>query len=151
MKLTFVKPRQELQPYIKSLWVFESAAGIPQTDTSLAAPNGCPKLILLYENSLESVVEGRVQVSGPGLYFVGNRDVSARIRSSPRKTGFIGIEFSPHGAFPVFGRGSPVSFGTEGRSPSGEEKPVSQFENIVRCSRTQTSRRQKETKLGAIS
>src|SRR5215469_10430708 len=103
MKLTFVKPRQELQPYIQSLWVFESAAGMPQTDTSLAAPNGCPKLILLYENSLESAVEGRVQVSGPGVYFVGNRDVSAVIRSSPRRTGFIGIEFSPHGGFPVFG------------------------------------------------
>ena len=103
MKFTFVTPRQELQPYIKRLWVFESAAGIPQTDTSLAAPNGCPKLIILYENSLESVVEGRVQVSGPGLYFVGNRDVSARIRCSPRRTGFIGIEFSPQGGFPIFG------------------------------------------------
>ena len=103
MKLTFVKPRQELQPYIKSLWVFESAAGMPQTDTNLAVPNGCPKLIILHENSLESVVEGRVQVSGPGLYFVGNRDVSALIRSSPRRIGFIGIEFSPQGGFPVFG------------------------------------------------
>ena len=103
MKLTFVKPRQELQPYIKSLWVFESAAGMPQTDTSLAVPNGSPKLIILHENSLKSVVEGRVQVSGPGLYFVGNRDVSALIRSSPRRIGFIGIEFSPQGGFPVFG------------------------------------------------
>jgi len=103
MKLTFLKPWQHLQPYIKSMWVFESAFGMPQTDTSLAAPNGCPKLILLYENSLESVVEGRVQVSGPGLYFVGNRNVSALIRSTPRRTGFIGIEFSPHGGFPVFG------------------------------------------------
>jgi|SRR4029077_784181 len=103
MQLTFVKPRQELQPYIKSLWVFESAAGMPQADTNLAAPNGYPKLMVLYENSLESVVEGRVQVSGPGLYFVGNRDVSALIRSSPRRTGFIGIEFSPQGGFPIFG------------------------------------------------
>ena len=88
MKLTFVKPRQELQPYIKSLWVFESAAGMPQTDTSLAVPNGSPKLIILHENSLKSVVEGRVQVSGPGLYFVGNRDVSALIRSSPPENWF---------------------------------------------------------------
>src|SRR5215470_10883951 len=85
------------------MWVFKSAAGMPQTDTSLAAPNGCPKLILLYENFLETVVESRVQVSAPGLYFVGNRDVPARIHSSPRRTGFIGIEFSPHGGFPVFG------------------------------------------------
>jgi len=44
-----------------------------------------------------------------------------------------------------------VNFATEGRKPGGEEKPDSQFENIVRCGRTKTSRRQKETKLGAIS
>jgi hypothetical protein len=76
---------------------------MPPTDTSLAAPNGCPKLIILYNNSLVSSVEGRVQVSREGLYFVGIRDCPVLIRSSPRKTGFIGIEFCPHGAFPVFG------------------------------------------------
>ena len=103
MNLSFVQPRPELRPYIKSIWVFESALGMPPADTSLAAPNGCPKLIILCENSLESTVEGRVQVSREGLYFVGNRDSSALIRSSSRKTRFIGIEFSPHGAFPVFG------------------------------------------------
>jgi len=103
MDLSFVQPRREFRPYIKSLWVFESAIGMPPTDTSLAAPNGRPKLIILYENSLESIVEDRVQVSREGLYFVGNRDSSTLIRSSSRKTGFIGIEFSPHGAYPVFG------------------------------------------------
>ena len=103
MKLNFVKPRQELQLYIKALWVFESADGVPPTDRSLAAPNGSPKLILLYENCLLSTVEGRTQVSVPGLYFVGNRDVPALIKSSARKTGFIGIEFSPQAGFPLFG------------------------------------------------
>ena len=103
MKFTFVQPRRELQPYIKSLWMFESAEGMPRTDRSLAAPNGCPKLIILYKNSLVSTVEGRVQASVPGLYFVGNRDVPALINSSPRETGLIGIEFSPQAGFPVFG------------------------------------------------
>ena len=103
MKVTFINPRKELQPYIKSLWVCESAVGMPSADVSLAAPNGCPKLLILYENSLVSIVEDRMQVSPEGLYFIGNRDSSALIRSSPRKTGFIGIEFFPHGAFPVFG------------------------------------------------
>ena len=103
MKLNFVKPRHELQPYVKSLWVFESADGMPRTDRSLAAPNGSPKLIILNENSLVSTVEGRAQVSVPGLYFVGNRDVPVLINSSPRKTDFIGIEFSPQAGFPVFG------------------------------------------------
>lgn len=103
MKVTFVKPRQELQPYIKSICVFASAVGLPQADTSLVAPNGRPKLIVLCENSLESTVEGQGQVNREGIYFVGNRDVSAVLRTSPRRTKFIVVEFLPHGAFPLFG------------------------------------------------
>jgi AraC-like DNA-binding protein len=104
MDLSFIQPRQELRPYIKSFWVCESAVGLPETDRSLAAPNGCPKLIVPYENSLESLANGRLQVSHEqGLYFVANRNSSTLIRSSSRRTGFIGIEFSPHGAFPVLG------------------------------------------------
>jgi len=104
MRLSFVQPRPELQPYIESLWVFESPVGMPPTDTSLAAPNGCPKLIIPYENSLEATFDGHSQVSHEGgLYFVGNRATPTLIRSSVRPTGFIGIEFSPHGAFPLFG------------------------------------------------
>lgn len=104
MKLTFVKPRPELRPYIESFWVFESPTGFPANDTSIAAPNGCSKLIIPYENSLVSVADGKVQISyEQKLYFVGNRDSSTLIQSSPRKTGFIAIEFCPHGAFPIFG------------------------------------------------
>jgi hypothetical protein len=68
---------------------------MPETDRSLAAPNVCAKLTVPYENSLESIANGRSQVSHEqGLYFVGNRDSSTLIGSSLRKTGFIRIEFS---------------------------------------------------------
>src|SRR5262249_41592467 len=81
-----------------------SPDGLPRNDSSIAAPNGCSKLIIPYENSLVSVADGRVQISHEQrLYFVGNRDSSTSIRSSCRNTGFIAIEFSPHGAFPIFG------------------------------------------------
>jgi AraC-like DNA-binding protein len=104
MKISFVQPRPELQACIESFWVFESALGMPATDTSMAAPNGCPKLVIPYENSLVSTADGRTQVSHEqGLYFVGNRDTSTVLHSKARKTGFIVIEFAPHGAFPVFG------------------------------------------------
>jgi AraC-like DNA-binding protein len=103
MKLTFLRPRPELQPYVESLWVFESALGMPPEHQSLAAPNGCPKLIFLYENFLKTIVNGHVQLSQEGLYFVGNRDSATLLRSSPREIGFIGIEFYPHGAYPCFG------------------------------------------------
>ena len=104
MRLSFVKPRLELQPYIESFWVFESATGIALTDRNLVVPNGCSKLIIPYENSLSGISEDRAGVSREhGLYFVGNRIKATLIHSSARKTGFIGIEFSPHAAFPLFG------------------------------------------------
>jgi AraC-like DNA-binding protein len=104
MNISFIKPRQELQPYIESFWVCESATGMPVTDRNLAVPNGCAKLIIPYENSLFGACEGRSGVSCEhGFYFVGNRETATLISSSKRKTGFIGIEFSPHGAFPLFG------------------------------------------------
>jgi AraC-like DNA-binding protein len=104
MKLTFVKPHAQLRPYIESLWVFESSFGFPAADSSIAAPNGCPKLIIPYQNSLTSVADGAASVSHPGkLYFVGNRDSSTSLHSTARATGFIAVEFSPAGAFPIFG------------------------------------------------
>lgn len=46
MEVSFIQPRTELQPYTESLWVFESVVGMPQTDSSIAAPNGCSKLLI---------------------------------------------------------------------------------------------------------
>ena len=104
MKIEFVNPRPELEPYIQALWAFESPTGFPANDSSIAAPNGCSKLIVPYENSLVSVSGGQTKITREhGLYFVGNKDNSVLLKSSSRKTGFIAIEFRPHGAFPIFG------------------------------------------------
>ena len=104
MKIIFVRPRLELQPYIETFWVFESANGFPDTNSNVVVPNGCSKLIIPYDNSIISSAFGNVQVSRERrLYFVGNRDSSTLLKSSSRRTGFITIEFCPHGAFPIFG------------------------------------------------
>src|SRR5262245_6730687 len=104
MTISFVTPRAELQPYIESFWVLQSPTGLPAAADSIAAPNGCSKLIIPYENSIVSVANGRMQIShAQHMYFVGNRDSATHIRSSVRKTSFIAIEFRPHGAFQVFG------------------------------------------------
>jgi AraC-like DNA-binding protein len=77
---------------------------MPRTDQSMAAPNGCAKLIIAYENSITSIANGRPQVSREqGVYFVGNRDTSTVIQTSSRKTGFIAIEFRPFGAYALWG------------------------------------------------
>jgi len=106
MKLTFVDTCAELKPYIQSLWVFESPFGMPPSQTNLAAPNGCPKLIIPVENAITSIAVGRGAIGDNhegGLYFVGNRDSSTLLQTTRRRTCFIGIEFFPHGAFPIFG------------------------------------------------
>lgn len=104
MRISFMQPRPELQPYVESFWIYESHCGMPPADTSMAAPNGCPKLIIPYENSLISIADGRTRVTNEGgMYFVGNWDTPTLLRASARKTGFVTIEFSPHGAFPFFG------------------------------------------------
>ena|SRR5215469_1543905 len=57
----------------------------PASDYSLAAPNGCSKLIIPYENTLESIANGRFQLSHErGLHFVGNRDnISSESQFTP--------------------------------------------------------------------
>lgn len=104
MKISFVTPRAELRRYIESFWVLESPDGLPWAAESIAAPNGCAKLIIPYHNAIVSEADGRVQTTRPNrLNFVGNRRTVTRLRTSPHKTAFIAIEFRPHGAFPIFG------------------------------------------------
>jgi AraC-like DNA-binding protein len=104
MKLSFVEPRVELRPYIRTIWVFESPVGLPSSDISLAAPNGCAKLIVNCENSLVTRVMGHDDESQEqSLYFIGIRSVPVFLSSTPKKTCFIGIEFHPSGAYPILG------------------------------------------------
>ena len=96
--------RSELKPYIKSIWILASPFGMPASDTNLAAPDGCPKLIFNHQNSIISTVEGHTQESKEHcLYFVGTRESSALVRTTAGQTCCIGLEFYPHGAYPIFG------------------------------------------------
>jgi hypothetical protein len=55
MKLQFLPVLDELQPYIATVWLCESETGLPPTDATIVAPNGCPRMIVPFENSLISV------------------------------------------------------------------------------------------------
>jgi len=104
MKITFVEPRTELKSVIQSIWIFESPVGMPVSASGMAAPSGRSKMIINYENSIISIVEGRASESKEGgFYFVGQRDIPVHIATPGSKTGFIGVEFSPYGAYSIFG------------------------------------------------
>jgi AraC-like DNA-binding protein len=103
MRVSFVRPIKELQPYVESIWLLESGQGIPPAARSIAAPNGCPKLIFLCQNTLAAHSNGRTQLNPEGkLYFVGNKIHSTSLWTNRSPTRFIGVEFAPHGAFPFF-------------------------------------------------
>jgi AraC-like DNA-binding protein len=99
----FFEPRPELKPYVRQICAIESPTGFPSSDRSIAAPNGCPKLIFPYDNSVTSVVEQQVFESEErSLYFMGVRDKPAIVRTSSRRTGCLGVEFYPYGAYSLF-------------------------------------------------
>jgi AraC-like DNA-binding protein len=104
MNVSFVQVRPELRPYIQSLWVFDSPIGMPSTENNLAAPNGCPKLVLPCRNSITSIADGSAQESREhGVYLVGNQDRVTRLETTRSMTTFVVLEFRPHGAYPIFG------------------------------------------------
>jgi AraC-like DNA-binding protein len=104
MHFSFIEPYPELKPYIKSIWVFESPVGMQPSDSNLAAPNGCCKIIINCGNSIISSVGDRIWTSNEhGIYFIGNRYIPVHISTPKKKTVFIGIEFYPFGAYPVLG------------------------------------------------
>jgi hypothetical protein len=84
----FFELRPELKPYVRQICAIESPTGLPSSDRSIAAPNGCPKLIFPYDNTITSVVEQRVFESEErSLYFMGVRNSPALIRTTSRRTG----------------------------------------------------------------
>lgn len=104
MRVRFIEPKPELRPYVEAFWLLESAFGLPESDISTAAPNGCPKLIIPCENSIFSIADGRISLSSTAqMYFVGNRDSSTRLYTSRHTTAFLVIEFRPYGAYPILG------------------------------------------------
>jgi len=77
---------------------------MPASDSNFAAPNGCPKLIVTLDNTIRSTAHGAALVGREaGLFFVGNQDSPTLLESGARRTRFVGIEFRPQGAYPVFG------------------------------------------------
>jgi len=104
MKVSFTAPRRELRPFIQAIWIFESPTGLPAADGAMATPNGCCKLTFAFGDAFVSIANGKATVRPPDrLNFVGVRDSSIVLQSGPRSIGCIGIEFVPHGAFPVLG------------------------------------------------
>ena len=104
MKFYFIQPQPELHNFVKKIWWCETSDGMQPSASNLAVPNGCSKIIITCANSIISRVGDHTwQSKEQGLYFIGNRDNPVQISTPKKMTVFIGIEFYPFGAYPIFG------------------------------------------------
>jgi len=99
MKIEFITPRLELQPYISKIWLFESDYSL-NPNNSLIAPNARPKIIIPYKNVLTTTDNGKTTICNENdLYFIGIRDVPVTLGTWPGWTGSIGVELTTAGAY----------------------------------------------------
>jgi AraC-like DNA-binding protein len=99
MKLQFLQPTAELRPYINKLWLLESEQGLV-SNKSLIAPNGRPKIMIPFRNSLATTDKGRTEICREqDVCFIGIRDVPVTLSSSLGATGSIGIELTTIGGY----------------------------------------------------
>ena len=100
MILKTIQPKLPLQPYIDSIWIFESDFGVPTTSSRVVVPNGKAKIIIPYKNALFANRQTSSEEREEGkIHFVGLWDESVVISSYTSETGTIGIELTPKGAY----------------------------------------------------
>jgi AraC-like DNA-binding protein len=103
-RITFFKPRAELEPYIESFWILTSQTPLSANAPVITAPAGRSKLMIPFESPLLCTANGKTrQCHIQRINFVGTRDGPNFVRSGPQRTGLIGIEFAPYGAYTLFG------------------------------------------------
>jgi AraC-like DNA-binding protein len=95
-------PRQSLQPYISTIFVFETKSGIPKNDFSLIAPNGSMKLVIPYKNNMRSTIGGLSREHKESSCFVIGLSTSAAIIECDADYGNLCVEFKPRGAYRFF-------------------------------------------------
>lgn len=99
MKLEFLKPLPELEPYVTKIWAFENNTGLINHGT-LIAPNARCKIIISYKNILTTTDNKRTAICNEGdICFIGLRDVPVTLGSPAGATGSIGIELTTAGAY----------------------------------------------------
>ncbi len=103
MNVSFIRPEQQLSPYVALIWVFESRFGVPLADSRLIVPDGRAKIIVPYKNSLCAAVNTRLlNAQEHHIFLVGIQTQPTTIASTATETGTIGIELTPKGLYHLF-------------------------------------------------
>jgi AraC-like DNA-binding protein len=101
MRLKIVEPHFQLKRFIRHFWVFESEYGDLAGSSRVIVPNGYPKIILPYKNTLLATNNRFFQLHDQGrLQFVGSWDEPITITTGQQASGTIIIQLHPYGAYP---------------------------------------------------
>lgn len=95
-------PSYMLQPYIGSIFAFETKSGLPKSEFSLIAPNGQVKLVIPYKNNMRSTIAGVEREHKEGSCFVIGLSTQAAHIDCDNGYGNLCVEFKPGGAYRFF-------------------------------------------------
>ena len=103
MNVSLAKPQKQLAPYVDSIWIFESSAGVPMIDSRIIVPDGQAKILVPYKNSLSVDIDGSpTRTKEHEIFLTGIQTNPRTICSPTTDTGTIGIELTPKGLYHFF-------------------------------------------------
>jgi AraC-like DNA-binding protein len=103
MKISFAEPLGQLQPYISSFWVYESALGVPATDARIVVPNGTAKILIPIKNPLIATVGRKTMTAKEHhIHLAGLNENPTKITGDAKQTITLGIQLTPKGLYRFF-------------------------------------------------
>lgn len=103
MKISFTETLEQLQPYISSFWVYESALGVPATDARIVVPNGTAKILIPIKNPLIATVGRKTMTAKEHhIHLAGLNENPTKITGDATQTITLGIQLTPKGMYRFF-------------------------------------------------
>jgi AraC-like DNA-binding protein len=103
MKISFTETPEDLKPYIRSFWVYESALGVPAADTRIIVPNGTAKIIIPLKNPMTAFVGQKTMgAKEHHIHLAGLSETPTVITADAKDTVTLGVELTPKGLYHFF-------------------------------------------------
>jgi AraC-like DNA-binding protein len=103
MKISFTETLEQLKPYIRSFWVYESAFGVPATDARIVVPNGTAKILIPIKNSLIATVGRKTMTAKEHhIHLAGLNENPTKITGDAKQTITLGIQLTPKSLYRFF-------------------------------------------------
>jgi AraC-like DNA-binding protein len=103
MKVSFIKPQPQLALCVAAIWIFESGAGVPISDSRIVVPDGHAKILIPYKNPLSvTIADSLFYASEQQIFLTGIQNKPRTICSPEADAGTIGIELTPKGLYHLF-------------------------------------------------